>query len=268
MAAVRIEEDAFTDSRIELLGEIAGYNRYEALGRIAHLWRVCTARNTYVLAEHFILGALGRNGVEALIGSGLGERTSDGIRVCGTEGRIEWLAQKRRAGSAGGSATAQRKQKGSSAAAKDDECSSSAAAESQHEDSKHAASDQPPTLTLTKEEIDLLVRDADLADQLISRIAANNPGGKVAKLTTAKRSELIQKWAKHVQRMREIDGHTHDEIQAVITWCQGDSFWRSNILSTEKLREQWEKLTAKMQGNGARPARPSAPEFTFGLGGS
>lgn len=107
-APIRVEDDAFSDPRMELLGVLAGYNRFEALGRMAHLWRVCTNKQMYYVTEATIVACLGERGVEALIGSELGEKTPDGIRVRGTEGRIEWLGKKRTAAKAGGLAKSRR----------------------------------------------------------------------------------------------------------------------------------------------------------------
>jgi hypothetical protein len=107
-ASVRIDNDAFVDPRVELLGDLAGYNRYEALGRLAHLWRVCTDRQQHVVSEAIVRSCLGAAGVDALLQSELGERHPDGIRVRGTQGRIEWLEAKRTAARAGGAAKAAR----------------------------------------------------------------------------------------------------------------------------------------------------------------
>lgn len=107
-ASVRIEDEAFDDPRIEVLGMVAGYNRFEALGRLAHLWRICTQRAAYVVSEAFIIGSLGSKGVEAILQADLGERTSAGIRVKGTAGRIEWMTKRREAGRAGGEANRKR----------------------------------------------------------------------------------------------------------------------------------------------------------------
>lgn len=102
MASVRIEGEAFSDVRIEILGNMAGYNRYEALGRLAHLWRVCTSRNQHVVSDAVVAAILGEKGVDALLDSELGERVDGGIRVKGTKGRIEWLAKLRKNGRKGG----------------------------------------------------------------------------------------------------------------------------------------------------------------------
>jgi hypothetical protein len=108
-ASVRIDDVAFVDPRIELLGSIAGYNRFEALGRLAHLWRSCTDRETDVMTEGFVKGTLGQKGVEALVESGLGEHVAGGqVRVRGCKGRIEWLAAVRQGSRRGGEARRQR----------------------------------------------------------------------------------------------------------------------------------------------------------------
>jgi len=107
-ASVRIEDEAFVDPRVELLGIIAGYNRFEALGRLSHLWRVCTQRETYVLPDEFVVALLGEKGPAAIIESGLGERVADGIRIKGTKGRIEWLKQRRAAARSGGESNRQK----------------------------------------------------------------------------------------------------------------------------------------------------------------
>ncbi len=113
-APVRVEDQAFGDPRIAMIGELCGYNAFEALGRMTHLWRWCTQRQTHVVTEATVRVMLGANGVDALIGSELGERVPEGIRVCGTGGRIEWpteLAEKRRAAGEA-SATRPRDKKG------------------------------------------------------------------------------------------------------------------------------------------------------------
>lgn len=135
-ASVRIEAVAFSDPRIELLGQIAGYNRFEAMGRLAHLWSACTERETDILPAAFIRGALGKNGVEALIESGLGEEKNGECRVRGCEGRINWLASKRRASRLGGEANKRKSE------AKEEPKGSQKGAEEKPNDS-------PLTLTLT-----------------------------------------------------------------------------------------------------------------------
>jgi len=65
----------------------------------------------------------------------------------------------------------------------------------------------------------------------------------------------LQQWSVHIDRMIRIDNRKADRIEAVIRWCQADNGnndgtwkgWQNNILSTEKLRKQFDKLELNMQ---------------------
>lgn len=56
----------------------------------------------------------------------------------------------------------------------------------------------------------------------------------------------LQAWSKHIDLMVRIDKRDPKEIKQVIEWCQADSFWQDNILSTAKLRKQYDTLALKM----------------------
>jgi len=56
----------------------------------------------------------------------------------------------------------------------------------------------------------------------------------------------IGKWAKHIDLMIRVDKREVTNIETVINWCQQDEFWQNNILSTNKLREQFDQLSMKM----------------------
>jgi hypothetical protein len=58
----------------------------------------------------------------------------------------------------------------------------------------------------------------------------------------------LQDWCKHIDLMLRVDGRTKEEIEKVIQWCQHDDFWQNNILSTSKLRKQFDQLFMKMNG--------------------
>lgn len=55
----------------------------------------------------------------------------------------------------------------------------------------------------------------------------------------------LQKWAVHIGRMIRIDKRAVEEIEKIIRWSQQDNFWQNNILSTEKLRRQYDQLALK-----------------------
>lgn len=76
-----------------------------------------------------------------------------------------------------------------------------------------------------------------LAYKLFSRMRSNNPKVK---------EPNFQVWAKHIDLMIRIDGRQIEDIEKVIDWCQRDSFWKCNILSTAKLREKFDQLYIKV----------------------
>lgn len=77
-----------------------------------------------------------------------------------------------------------------------------------------------------------------LAKYLFELIRENNPTHKEPNL---------QNWAKDIDKMIRLDKREVDDIEAVIYWCQHDDFWSRNVLSTSKLRIQYDQLKAKMK---------------------
>jgi phage replication O-like protein O len=99
---------------------------------------------------------------------------------------------------------------------------------------------QPPVL-LYKERKKIYSRNSEefrLSEYLFEKMKANNPKVKTPNL---------DKWAIHVDRMIRLDKRSPDEIAEVINFSQSDSFWMSNILSTQKLREQFDQLWLKLK---------------------
>lgn len=77
-----------------------------------------------------------------------------------------------------------------------------------------------------------------LANLLFEKILENNPAHKMPDL---------QKWADDVRLMMERDSRTEEQIQYLIEWSQSHSFWHKNILSTSKLREQFDRLVMEVK---------------------
>lgn len=76
-----------------------------------------------------------------------------------------------------------------------------------------------------------------LAEFLLEKILSRNPKF---------RKPNLQSWAKHIDYMIRLDNRTPEEIRKVIEWCQNDPFWKSNILSTGKLRDKFDQLMEKI----------------------
>lgn len=62
----------------------------------------------------------------------------------------------------------------------------------------------------------------------------------------------IQTWCDHIRLTMERDGRDYDEIRDMMEWCQRDSFWQSNILSTKKLREKFPTLLIQSKTRGGK----------------
>jgi hypothetical protein len=79
------------------------------------------------------------------------------------------------------------------------------------------------------------------------------------------RPNITQKWRDAARLMLDNDQRTEDQVHTAIDWCQDDEFWRINVMSMPKLREQYEKLrlaALKDQRGRAGPGRPSGPRQT------
>lgn len=57
----------------------------------------------------------------------------------------------------------------------------------------------------------------------------------------------LQEWSKHIDYLIRLDKRVPKNIKEVITWCQEDDFWQNNILSTQKLRKQFNQLNLKLK---------------------
>jgi hypothetical protein len=90
--------------------------------------------------------------------------------------------------------------------------------------------------------------ESRLAESLIAQILSRKPDFK---------KPDVQEWSKHIDLMIEKDKRSPERIRQIIRWCQQDPFWQDNILSTKKLREQFDQLELKMQkGASAVIAQP------------
>lgn len=95
-----------------------------------------------------------------------------------------------------------------------------------------------------------------LAAYLRDHILAHSPNARDAKAAQA--SAKLQQWARPIDLMLRIDGRTPDGIRAVIDFATTDSFWQSNILSPGKLRDQYDRLEARMRNQHRQPAYANA----------
>ena len=79
-----------------------------------------------------------------------------------------------------------------------------------------------------------------LSDYLYKKILTNDDKTK---------KPNIQKWAEHIDKLIRLDKRDPHEIAKVIDFATNDDFWKSNILSTSKLRQKYQTLKLQMQRN-------------------
>jgi hypothetical protein len=102
----------------------------------------------------------------------------------------------------------------------------------------------------TKEKVSPHPDDLRLVQLLIELMGGNNPNSTTLKNLTPTRQAA---WIRECRLLREKDGKSVGDIEAVIRFSQADEFWKSNILSMGKLREKWDRLWLK-----AKKADPHA----------
>lgn len=89
---------------------------------------------------------------------------------------------------------------------------------------------------------------------LIDKILENNPKTKVPKKNVE--NKLMQRWCNNLDKLHRLGpigakknenkGYSWEEIFDLIEWSQNNDFWKTNILSSYKLRKQVIKLENKM----------------------
>lgn len=76
-----------------------------------------------------------------------------------------------------------------------------------------------------------------LTDLLIQKMKVNNPNVNDPNLNN---------WRENIRLMMDNDGYTFDQVKRMIEFSQTDDFWKSNILSTKKLRDKAGTLVIQM----------------------
>ena len=64
----------------------------------------------------------------------------------------------------------------------------------------------------------------------------------------------IKTWSIHINKLRRLDGVPENVIRSVMEWTVKSDFWKSNVLSTEKFRKQFDML--EIQSKQAKQETP------------
>ena len=79
----------------------------------------------------------------------------------------------------------------------------------------------------------------ELSELLESEILRNKPNAVLG-------GNHLEAWADVARLMTDRDSRTVSEIREVLVWSQKDAFWKSNILSMDKLRSKFDQLQIRM----------------------
>lgn len=82
--------------------------------------------------------------------------------------------------------------------------------------------------------VDKSPTESPLSTLLADLVADNDPD--------AKRPTVTDRWIAAEDRMVRIDKRSPLEAERLIRWCQGDEFWRGNVLSMPKFRDRYGQL--------------------------
>lgn len=58
----------------------------------------------------------------------------------------------------------------------------------------------------------------------------------------SKRPEITTTWHNDARRLIDLDGRELSKAENLIRWCQGDAFWRKNVMSMAKFRAKYDQL--------------------------
>lgn len=244
-ANVRIEGEAFTDLRYHQLGALLGTNHFDALGRMAWLWHYCTQRKLYVLSETLVASVLP---VENLLQAELGERVSDGIRICGTEGRIEWYEKLKKSGKKG----AQKRWKGG-----DSHPNGVAKGTPKGSDRPTHGKCKVEVCVDPKDEVfggkgsgerGVPEEAFELADALRAGVLSEQPDHRLARESYWTEA-LRNSWAVEIDRMVRLDSRAPAAARDQLHWLfsgQGGGEAQFVVESAKAWREKWDRIARRM----------------------
>lgn len=78
----------------------------------------------------------------------------------------------------------------------------------------------------------------------------------------SKRPRITKTWRTAARLLMDADGRTEDQVHRAIDWCQSNTFWRRNVMSMPKLREQYDRLRLQAEEERQRDSlTPQGPRL-------
>lgn len=100
----------------------------------------------------------------------------------------------------------------------------------------------------------------DVEDERLARFMLD----RLRQILPDHREPNWKRWRREIRLMRELEHRTRREIAELFAWANADPFWRVNIRSPGKLRQQWDALALRRaaSSSAALPAvqAPAGPD--------
>ena len=108
----------------------------------------------------------------------------------------------------------------------------------------------------------------DFSEDSIEYVLTQRLFEKIQERSPDHKEPNYQSWCRSVDLLIRVDKKSPADVARVIDWCQSDTFWQNNILSTDRLRSKFDqlKLTMENKNNGTnrqfskKPAKGSITE--------
>ena len=76
------------------------------------------------------------------------------------------------------------------------------------------------------------------------------------------------RWAEDIEKAHRIDGRSWEQLKAAITWSQRDEFWKQNILSGEKLRKHYDRMSDRARAERQKNSSQELANAIFSQNGT
>lgn len=111
--------------------------------------------------------------------------------------------------------------------------------------------DMPPKKRAAKTSDPEIREDVErVCDHLASLIEGNG----------SKRPAITAEWRTQARLLMDADKRSEAQVHNMVRWCQGDTFWRRNIMSMPKLRLQYDRMRLQAMDEATREEKLKSAE--------
>jgi len=83
-------------------------------------------------------------------------------------------------------------------------------------------------------------------------------------LNGSKRPIVTDKWISEMEKLIRLDNRTPQQVENCIKWSQSHGFWRTVILSPNKLRTKYDQMRLQAEGERRNKSANGLEEFLQG----